>query len=147
MEYVAPYIVPPLRETIGAFVNPLPEDAVSYVSQDSTKVTIRVTQLWSTEALHWISGYYDDGDSVICPKTRNVAPGANIDYEVWCGRDGVGVFSFGVNDDSLTSGWGFELPSDCEEAEDDIMNKVVWYVFDVQCNPPPLECDDEVDIT
>ena len=144
LDYVLPFLVPPLTLSLGASNNPLPEGAVTYISQTTRRVTIRITQLWSTENVIWIAPYYavGNGSEVDCNKVRDVAPQATLEYDAVC-SNGVATFSFIVNDESLVPGNDFELSEEhCQVDGDDIEGKKAFYRFEVQCNPPPKDCEE-----
>ena len=117
---------------------------MTYVSQTSSRVVVRITQLWSPDEVVWVAPYYDNGDSLVCPKSRNVASQSFMEHDVDCGSDGVATFGFIVNDDSLIPGFEFNLPDECAVDDDDITGKKALYIFELQCDPPPKECEDTV---
>lgn len=120
----------------GADVNPLPEGAITYISQDSTSVTVRIRQLWSDESVVWIAtNYFDADQTLVCPKTRNIAGGDSFDVEVPCpGRD-IAILNLLVNDDSLLAGPDLNLENGCVPDDDDIFGKKQVYGFELKCQP------------
>ena len=132
-----------MYDTAGSTANLLPEGAVTYVSQNNRRVTMRITQLWSTESVVWIAPYYFQNESWQCPKRRNVQPGETLEYEVPC-FDRVATFVVIVNDESLIEGLDLQLMDDCAVDDDDIIGKKVLYAFTAQCAPPPVECDEPI---
>ena len=161
-DYIADYLEPKLVEHVSfnTATNRLPPGSVSYQHQNGTHVTLRVTQSWSNDtAIAWLATYYLDrngGTPFVCPQNTNIMSQETLDFTLECfNSDSEAIFRLFVMDDSMISAndqnrtiveYAPQICINPVDGDDDASivtdtDKFAMYMFQAQCNPPPVECD------